>query len=754
MQNANFVGSICLSHLVGFFSLQSLGRKQSRIRTGQGPKPGSSPTRSDSSKKNELPISGRKRWLWRTALLLLVPLLLFGTVELALRIAGYGFPTGYFKRLTIQGRDSLVDNDRFGFRFFPPTLARIPAPVVMQARKPPGTIRIFVFGESAAEGDPRPQFAASRYLEMLLRERFPNAHFEFVNTAITAINSHVILPIARDCAPHEGDFWIVYIGNNEMIGPFGAATAFGRKAPPLPLVRLGLLLQTSRTGQLLLNLARTIGPKSPAPSSWRGMEMFLQNSIPPDDPRKAVVYDHFERNLYDILNAGSRSGAKVLLSTVVANLKDCPPFGSVSNTTLSAEAEFHQAQALLARTNNVAAREHFQNALDRDTLIFRADSTVNGIVRRLGQAFADRGVFLCEADAALAKDSPGQIPGQDLLYEHVHLNSDGNYRLALSWAEALFPRLPSQVQADAHTNWASQAVCEHDLALTDWNRVSAIEEMIRRLKTPPFNTQENNETRIAGLKAQADAARQRMAATSIGGAREVYLTALRKAPDDFRLHENFAEFLEVNGDLKAAVAERKLVCDLIPHYYFPYYQVGSLLRSRGQLEEAIRFLQKAAALNPYQGKIRMELGIVLARQNNWKAALSELEKARELSGSDPQILLYYAEVQGKLGRPAEAMDALRAALAADPDFWEAHYRLGENLATSGRIAEAAAEFRTTVRLNPNYTRAHVNLGVALLNLGRADEAAQQFDQTLKLDPQNPQALDFLTRYRAGQLKQR
>jgi hypothetical protein len=66
-----------------------------------------------------------------------------------------------------------------------------------------------------------------------LRERFPGKKFEIVNTSITAINSHAILPIARECAAREGDVWIVYLGNNEMVGPFGAATVFGSQAPPL-----------------------------------------------------------------------------------------------------------------------------------------------------------------------------------------------------------------------------------------------------------------------------------------------------------------------------------------------------------------------------------------------------------------------------------------------------------------------------------------------------------------------------------------
>ena len=342
--------------------------------------------------------------------LVLVPVLLLSGVELALRLAGYGYPTSFFKKMEIGGQEYWVDNDTFGFRFFPPALARIPAPVVMKAKKPPGSIRIFIFGESATMGDPQPHYGAGRYLETLLHARYPETSFEVVNTSMIAINSHVILPIARECAGHEGDLWIVYMGNNEMVGPFGAATVFGQKAPPLALVRLNLAIQRSRVGQLLLALSHRLHKSNEA--SWRGMEMFLENKIPPGDPRKEVVYRSYSRNLEDILKAGAGAGAKIILSTVAVNLKDCPPFASLPETELaaatcpsydslhaagaaalehhdwsaaeqslakaaslfprSADAQFLLAEALLRETNDPSAREHFEQAVEDDMLPFRA----------------------------------------------------------------------------------------------------------------------------------------------------------------------------------------------------------------------------------------------------------------------------------------------------------------------------------------------------------------------------------------------
>ena len=305
--------------------------------------------------------------MFRAAALLLGPLVALAGLEVALRLGGYGFETSFFKKAAIGGQKRLVENDSFGLRFFPRALARMPTPTVMSANKPAGTLRVFILGESAALGDPRPQFGAGRYLEVLLRERFPGQDFEVVNTGVTAIDSHVVLPIARECARLQGDVWIIYMGNNEMVGPFGAATVFGRQAPALSVVRLTVGIQRARLGQLLVDLVRRLnGPASEAP--WRGLEMFQANKVPRSDPRRQVVYQSFARNLQDILDLGVNSGAKVLLSTVAVNLKDCPPFaselgGEVPQATGAAYDKLcAQASAAEAQGNFAEAARAYEQA--------------------------------------------------------------------------------------------------------------------------------------------------------------------------------------------------------------------------------------------------------------------------------------------------------------------------------------------------------------------------------------------------------
>jgi hypothetical protein len=184
-----------------------------------------------------LKISRGKAWCFRLVAMLVLPLLLLGMVEVGLRIFGLGYPTAFFLSSSSHGSPTYVQNPRFGWRFFGRNMARQTEPISITKDKPPGTVRIFVLGESAAFGDPQPRFGLPRMLQAMLEARHPGVKFEVVNAAMTGINSHTILPIARDCARAEGDIWVVYMGNNEVVGPFGAGTVFSTQAPPLKLAR-------------------------------------------------------------------------------------------------------------------------------------------------------------------------------------------------------------------------------------------------------------------------------------------------------------------------------------------------------------------------------------------------------------------------------------------------------------------------------------------------------------------------------------
>ena len=728
---------------------------------------------------------GGRLWLFRF-LALCLPLLLLAGLEIGLRLGGYGFDPHFFKPLTIAGEDFLVENDDFSYSFFPRDNARNPGELRMRAVKPPGTVRIFIFGESAAMGDPEPAYGPARYLEAQLRWKYPDTKFEVVNVAFTAINSHVIVPIARECARQAGDIWIVYMGNNEMVGPFGAATVFGRPAPPLPYVRLATGLQRTRTGQLFTDWTRHLRGQSTGTTSWGGMQMFLNHEIAPDNPLKETVYRNFQKNLDDIVTAGMRSGAKVLLNTVAVNLRECPPFASATNLNLtpadraqceqslaaaqlaaavgdfataargcaaaaqgepdSAALQYFWGQSLLRQNDLPAARQHLQLACDDDALPFRTDSRLNEVIRSTGEKRAGDRLVLFDAALALATNEPAGLCGRETFYEHVHFDFDGAYRLGLAWAQQVERLLPAGGAA-AGRPWASPEDCALLLGLTEWNRELIFAHMVSRLRVPPLSGQPDNAQRQEDLQARISGARALMTPAAAAAARENFQRMIQKWPEDFLLTENFALFLQASGDVPQAITEWRRVHELMPHDYLPYFQMGWLLGAQQQWAEAERNLRMAVQLRPSLTEAWYEWGNILAAQSKLEAALACYATARAQRPQDPVTILRMGKVEALLNRHAEAAANYREASRLDPGNWEPHFVLGGELDAAGQLDPAREEFAAAARLNPTNAVAHFNFGVLLAKQGRYAEAQDQFNETLRLAPEYQNARDSLAKIR-------
>jgi tetratricopeptide (TPR) repeat protein len=745
-----------------------------------------------------MPLS-RRRLAWFRALALSSPIFLVGAGELGLRLAGYGYPTSFFLEQRQQPPTRLVENPKFGWRFFPPAVARSPQPLSLAAAKPPDTIRIFVFGESAAMGDPEPAYGFPRQLERMLRTRHPEHEFEVVNTAMTAINSHVIREIARDCAPRQGDFWVLYIGNNEVVGPFGTGTVFGLRAAPLPVVRAQVLVKSTRLGQWLsVLLTRSTGPVE-----WQGMEMFLRHRVPTDSPGLRVVYDNFARNLGAIIEMGRRSGATVLLATVPVNLRDSPPFASQHRQGLSAaeleewdkalgrgqqaqderrfadalaayketsqvdreyaELVFRQAACELAISQRNAAASDFLLARDLDTLRFRADSQLNQTIRRVAAA---HGATLIDAEQEAARRSADGIPGEALFYDHVHLTFTGNYLVAGLFAAEIEKKLAGSASASgaplpAEANVAGQ------LALTDFDRRRIAEEMSLRLRQPPFATQLNAQTRDEEWQ-------ETLARLDTPPARSIaeYQAAVGLAPKDWVLRANFGRLLEAVGDDSPAAEQWQEVARLLPDEVDPWFHLGNLaynarsyaraddlfreaikrkpdclealnglglsLAAQGQAKEAIRHYKAALRLSPSFSAARVNLAAALANRGEIPAAMAQYRATLRLETNNVPARINFAELLIRQGATNQAIVLLTEACALNPEEPLANFHLANALAAQGRHAEAIPHYQAAIREKPEFADARFNLATESARLGDLTGALAQLAEVVRLKP------DFVT----------
>ena len=126
----------------------------------------------------------------------------------------------------------------------------------------------------------------------------------------------------------NGDLFIFYLGNNEVVGPYGAGTVFAPISRSLRFIRFSIFMRSSRIGQNLARILALLQPEGERKQKWTGMEMFLDQQVRRDAPEMASVYSHFRANLEDSLDAVRHAGGKSVVSTVASNLADSPPFAS------------------------------------------------------------------------------------------------------------------------------------------------------------------------------------------------------------------------------------------------------------------------------------------------------------------------------------------------------------------------------------------------------------------------------------------
>jgi tetratricopeptide (TPR) repeat protein len=532
--------------------------------------------------------SGLRFWFPRLVFVVLAPVLLLTLTEGALRLLHVGHATSLMEPCTVHGRSTMCYNLFFAAPFFPPGIIKTPQFFSLSPDKPPNTYRIVILGESAAMGDPDYAYGFGRYLEVMLRERFPATKFEVVNTGMVALNSHVSVMIAREIAGYHPDLYLVYAGSNEVVGPYGPGTVLTNSSMNRAVIRASIMARSSRIGQLLTESGRP-------PGKWRGMEMFLNKQVRADSPRLPQAYRNFEHNLREIAKTGVDAGSQVLLSTIATNLRDCAPFASLHRQNLApdllrtwadlvqraealesvgsysdalklyldaariddqyAELQFRIARCYWTLGDYAAAKRHYEMARDLDTLRFRADSRINEVIQTVATTSGPH-VQLLDTQSLFAAESHNGITGSELLYDHVHLTPLGSYLLARSVFEQIAKTLP---HSSHNVDPLTRAECERLLAFTAHDRARVAGEMVERLQKPPFTTQLNHSEQVQNLLLRS---------TSSETPQETfaqYQWAIAQHPGDLALHYKFGFFLfDYNRQAAAQEFIRAQPCDGFP----------------------------------------------------------------------------------------------------------------------------------------------------------------------------------------------
>jgi tetratricopeptide (TPR) repeat protein len=721
-------------------------RRQKKDRSLSGS--ASADKQKDAIKPQAMKISGRRLLVFRAIAVLVVPALLILLLELGLRLAGYGYRPEAIVKCQVDGRQVSCDNSRFGWRFFPKNIAREFTPFTFTEDKADNTCRIFVLGASATQGVPNPAFSFGRIMKVMLRQMYPEVNFEVIVIAMAAINSHVVLEVAKDCAQHQPDMFVVYLGNNEVVGPYGAGTVFSSFSRNLSLIHAGIAIKGTRMGQLLTNLLESMRADKDRLQVWRGMEMNVDRQVPVNDARLQTVYGHFQRNLEDIVRVGRKAGAKVILCTVGSNLKDNPPFGSLHPADFSpidserwqaayqeginhetardyakavesclaaagiddgyADLQYRLGKYYWAVADYEKARERYIQARDMDTLRFRADSRTNQIIRDVVRNDNTKGLYLVDAVKMFDQNSPRGIPGEELFHEHVHLNFHGNYLLAKTVFEQVEKILPDRLgnPRRAERPFVTETECARNLAYTDWDRHKIADEVVNGfLKKPPFTNQLYHDERIKEMEQNLTNLKVSLTPEALKEVAAQFRRAIEQDSNDWILRDRYAlMLLEDIKDPGSALEQYRLVAKALPHSYLGHHNVGSALFKLGDIEGGIVQYKKAIQIKPTYGYAHYLLASAYQKKDDLDKAIEHYCKAIRWQ---PNLVPAYnnlAEIRMHRQEVDKAIEVCRRGLRFSPDSALLHCNLGVLLNQQNRRDEAIEEIRKASELDPNSAR--------------------------------------------------
>ncbi len=685
-----------------------------------------------------------------TVILYLFPVLLLLVLELLLRLFNYGgdqrlFVTGPEKQISHYWMCGQEVGKRY---FFMQNTKPSPPKDLFLKKKPANGYRIFVMGGSTAAGFPYGKnLMFSRILNFRLQDIFPDRHIEVVNTAMSAVNSYTLLDLTDEILDKKPDAILIYAGHNEFYGALGVGSTESLGKNP-HVIYAYLKLRRFKTFLLVRDavglVRRTLMSKATGgtrldPSNTLMARIVAEQTIPYQSELYRRGVAAFRENLRRIFAKAQKKGVPIIISELVSNIKDQPPFVSTAYDTFPPAAyAFEIGRKLIEQGQFQDAKTALTYAKDLDALRFRASEEMNRIIHGVAAEFNAPVVPM--KDYFEAGCGHGII-GNELILEHLHPNMRGYFLMAEAFLQTM------KDNGFISSRWDESRMLPLSYYMENWG-ITELDTIAANLSITylkggwPFRpeTEPNRTLEFFTPKTRAESLSVRIITE------KNYSTVVG--------HLDMARYYEKRGNYEAAYKEYKAAYYTIP-FELEFYQgaVQNLLKLN-RLNEALWVLMIANRYGrtPFNDKWT---GILLSASGRHQEARPFLESALQSLPEDKQVLqalkrLYEnlklpdkaAEISAKLGNEAASSD--EEEMLSDENKMKLAYGIllkeAQKLVEKKDYAGALKLYRRAHALRPSpYTAKWV--GLLDLAVGNLDEGVKLLEETLTEAPS-----DFETAY--------
>jgi len=558
-----------------------------------------------------------KRKLIFFAITALIPVIAFVLLEIALRLLSYGDDVTLFVESSEPGY--LRCNPKAGKRFFNAVEYTTPLNDLFLKEKPSNGYRIFVLGESTVLGFPYDaNVAFTRILQRRLQDIFPNRVIEVVNLGLTAVTTYTLLDFSDELLQQHPDAVLIYAGHNEYYGALGVASMEKGSIPSwLKKFQLGLI--HLRTYQLLQsfigNIYQFFAPLNAEEAKGTLMQRLVgKNLIPYGSPMYHEGLMQFNDNMSRLLLKMNKAGVPVVMSDLVSNVKDLPPFRSSPYENYSeAESLYAGAKRLESLAQYEKAKEGYIKAKDFDLIRFRASEDLNKSIVHLADSF---NVHFVSLKSLFEEHSPRGIVGDNLMTEHLHPNIDGYFLMAEGFLKAL------KQYGMIEKNWDSTSIKPWTYYRSNWG-FTALDSMIAVLRIKHLKS---------GWPFQPETTVNNFLFTYTPHGVVDSLAFMSVKYDNVsseRAHKQLAEYYKSNGDFESASKEYLSIAYASPSYAAAYYYAAEYAALARDYNHAIRWMKQSP--NPdTSAYAQFTLATYYYSNKEFKAALARIQKAEGL----------------------------------------------------------------------------------------------------------------------------
>ena len=215
-----------------------------------------------------------------------------------------------------------------------------------------------------------------------------------------------------------------------------------------------------------------------------------------------------------------------------------------------------------------------------------------------------------------------------------------------------------------------------------------------------------------------------------------YRAALALAPGHAGLRLNLALAYYKKGDLAHATAEFRSLHDGDPANFQVTVLLGTCLERQGQDAEAIAVLSPLEATHAYDLDLAWSLGSALIHTGRLREGLTRVQRVAE-RGDSAEAWMLAGDTSLRLNFFEQAQRDVDAAIRLNPQLAGAYTLRGRVLQYLGDDEGASAALRKALEANANDFEAQLNLGAVLTSARDLEGARQHLAIALRLRPDSP-----------------